>query len=139
MMRHAAGTLALSIVVPLAVTLAACGGSTTTSAPTATARQEDPLDAFRVLLDALNAHDPAGVHARLSDEARKDLDQPKVAALVAKLAGADPNFKISIDKIGDRAVSGSQAQLNLTLDIFYQGKHFPLADAALMVLDRGEW
>lgn len=128
------------IAVAAGVACGSSGGatkSTSTSPPAAPA--EGPVESFRLLLDALNARDAAGVYARLSSEARKDLSSEQASALVVKLVGGDPNFRITIDKAGEPAIGGAQAQFDLTLDVHYQGKQFPLTDVAFMQLEDGQW
>jgi hypothetical protein len=121
----------------------ACGSSgggakpSPTSAPASPA--EGPVESFRLLVDALNARDAAGVYARLSTEARKDLSSEGVSALVAKLTAGDANFGITIETAGEPAVNGAQAQFDLKLDVHYQGKQFPLVDVAFMQLEDGQW
>jgi hypothetical protein len=128
------------IAIVAAVACGSSGGaakSTPSSAPASTA--DGPVESFKLLLDALNARDAAGVYARLSSEARKDLSSEGVSALVVKLVGGDPDFRISIDRAGEPVVSGAQAQFDLTLDVHYQGKQFPLTDVAFMQLEDGQW
>jgi hypothetical protein len=138
-MRLLAAALAC-IAVAAGVACGSSGGATkSTPASPPAAPAEGPVESFRLLLDALNARDAAGVYARLSSEARKDLSSEGVSALVVKLVGGDPNFRITIDKAGEPAIGGAQAQFDLTLDVHYQGKQFPLTDVAFMQLEDGQW
>ena len=100
---------------------------------------EGPVASFRLMLDALNARDAAGVSARLSTEARKELSNEQVQDLVARLLANDPDFRITIATAGEPAVNGTDAQFNLTLAVNYQGKTFPLSDVAYMQLEDGQW
>jgi hypothetical protein len=136
-----------AMICAIAITGVACGSSSYSTKPAATpaavaspkAPAEGPVESFKILLDAINARDAAGVYARLSSEAKKDLSSAQVQALVTKLVGGDPNFRITIDTAGEPAVNGTQAQFDLTLSIGYQGKQFPLTDVAFMQLEDGQW
>lgn len=146
-----ARTLALATLL-LGLTLTvACGGShgaasgnsparaVQPSAGAETAAIEDPLDAFDALLDALNRRDAGGVLDRLSAEARAAFSSEQTARLIADLAGRDPNFRITRQKVNSRARSRDQAQIGLTLLVHYQGLELPLTDVAFLVLEDGRW
>ena len=141
----------IAAALALAVTLAlgACGGSarpsgtpsasTPAASPASTPGASAPLDDFKSVLAALNARDAAGVAALLSMQARQDLSDERVADLIARISGTDPEFHVDIDTVGDTEVNGDQAQIGMTLIVHYQGKQYPLKDVAYLVREDGRW
>lgn len=142
MTARAMGLAALALFLLL---VAACGGSSGAKSPSAsltpaaTAAASSPLDDFKQVLAALNARDAAGVYALLSTEARKELSNDRVASLVSRLAGEDPNFHVDLDKVAGTQMNGDQAQIEMTLVINYQGRQYPLHDVAYLVQEDGRW
>jgi hypothetical protein len=145
--------LLLIVAVALAGAVA-CGDSGTKSAATAsvssttsaaspasaaTLAAGDPLDEFKVILDALNRRDADAMYARFSVEARKDLTAEQARSLVKKLFEADANFRVSVQTVNSRDVTDTAAQLGLTLLIDFQGKQFPLTEVAYLVVEDGIW
>ena len=142
MTARAVGFAALALSLAL---VAACGGSSGAKSPsaspvtTATAVTGDPLNDFKQVLAALNARDAAGVYALLSTDARKELSNDRVASLVSRLTGEDPNFHVDLDKVAGTQTNGDQAQIEMTLVINYQGRQYPLHDVAYLVQEDGRW
>jgi hypothetical protein len=134
----------LLLVALIMAVFCSCSASNPDSPKIATpsverAAGETPVESFGALVAALNAHDAAGVYALLSAEAKTELSSEQAGELVVRLASADPDYRISITVAGAPVSNGEQAQFDLTLDIFYQGKHFPLSDVAFMKLEDGQW
>lgn len=98
-----------------------------------------PLDAFRDLLDAMNAHDTARFYAALSAEAQRAVTDAHTLAVLQQLVDDDPDFHVDLDEVGEQTVNGDQAQIQITLIVTYRGQRFPLSDVAFMQREDGRW
>ena len=151
MMRGMMRLATLLFCAALSIGVLGCSGgksSAPTTSPSAAspaaaatpgAGADDPVPAFRLLLDAINRKDAAAVYDGLSTEARKSLSSDDVVALVNTVSGADAKFSVELQKVGDTTVNGDQAQIGMTLLIHYQGSEYPLTETAFLAREGGQW
>jgi hypothetical protein len=143
--------LACAAALCVCASFACSGGSDTPRATSSASSQQatagataspdaaEPIAAFRSLLDAINRRDAAAVYEGLSTEARASLSSDDVRALVDRVGGEDAAFSVELQKVGDTAVNGDQAQIGMTLVVHFQGRAYPLTEVAFLAREGGRW
>jgi len=142
----------LAIISLLALLAAACGGgneaqpSSSTASPSPSpslssspVAESEPLKVVRSALEALSRGDVDSAYANLSKDARQTVGLAQVRAIVNALKSAGTPLSVTIERVGEQAVTGNMAEIEFTLGVQIGQTSVPVDDVASLVREDGQW